>query len=325
MDVEVYLSGRFSISAAKEKIWLERSKCKHRCFSFAVVDPEGINHSAQVVESLKVCEEAKVKIMMDSGAFSLHVYTRSTTKRGASAKTKQAHSVEDLQKKMYKNYVAYCLENKHKWAFYVTLDFKREQPIIYKMQKQFLRDGLSPMPVYHGESSLDWLRKYVDMGHKYIAMGGGSFHKGSIEFYYDKCFDFAAKHGIVYHGLAFTSLKAITRWPWKSVDSSTWSRCAAFGQVVMPDFKRIRFYNVHVSERECKGMTNSYNTMSKYNQNQLRGLLKDHGFDIDAMRDDARGEEERHNWNGYMYSNLGNFGYERDKLAERINTWESLI
>jgi hypothetical protein len=323
--VNIYLSGRFSLTAKKEAAWLKRTGCKYRCFSFAVVDPEGINYSEEVSKALTVCEKRKVSIMMDSGAFSLHMLTNASKKRGASAKAKQSFNVEELQKDMYKRYVKYCLANKEKWEFYVTLDFKRSQPVIYKMQQQFLRDRLAPMPVFHGDSPLDWLHKHMDMGHKYIAIGGGSLHKGSLHYYLDKVFDFGAKHNLEFHGLALTSMKLITQFPWRSVDSSTWSRCAAFGHIIIPDFKHLCFYNVHVSERESKGSKAGYNQMSAINKDKLRAMLKDHGFDVDAMRDGVKGEEERHDWNGYMYSNLDKFGMDWEWMASRKVEWESLI
>lgn len=329
MATAIYLSGRFSIDAKKEAAWLKVTKCKYRCFSFATVDPEGVTYSAPVAEALAVAEKKKVHIMFDSGAHSIHVLNRATKSRGKKAVVKQSLDLDQLQRQMYKRYITYCHANKSKWEFFVTLDFLRDQNVIYKMQKQFLKDGLKPMPVVHGESNIDyWIKKHADMGHRYIALGGASFHRGSINFYFDTAFNIAEKLGLEYHGLAFTSLKYITQWPWKSVDSSTWSRCAAFGQLVLPDFKSLRFYNIHVSEKGCD-VKSSYNKMSKYHRDRLTSMLKDHGFDIKAMRDGSKGEKERHDWNGYMYSNLTTLmkeaGTDWGKMLSRKVEWESLI
>lgn len=319
----IYLSGRFSITAKKERAWLKRTGCKHRCFSFAVTDPLGINYSKEVVKALDVCEKKKINIMMDSGAHSIHVLTRSSRKRGAKAKTKQAVDINVLQQAMYERYVKYCHENKKKWSFFVTLDFKRDQNVIYKMQQQFRKDGLEAMPVIHGESKLEyWIKKHYDMGHRYMCLGGASFHRGSMAEYFDTAFNLGAKLSIKYHGLAFTSLTYITQWQWESVDSSTWSRCAAFGQLVFPDFKRNRFYNVHVSDRECKGVQHSLNKMRPIHQQALKTQMAQHGFDLDAMR---TSEEERHDWNGFVYSNLAKVGLDWDAALERKVTWASLI
>jgi hypothetical protein len=54
-------------------------------------------------------------------------------------------------------------------------------------------------------------------------------------------------------------------------------------------------------------------------------MLKDHGFDIKAMRDGSEGETERHDFNGYVYSNLGKMGLDWDAAAMRKVTWEALI
>jgi len=318
----IYLSGRFTVNAAIEKAWLKRSGCKYRCFSFAVVNPEkikGMPTSAKVVEALKVCETKKVKIMMDSGAYSLHVFQRAQAKRTANAKVKQAIDINALQQQMFDGYVKYCLANKDKWEFYVTLDFKTDQNIIMDMQKKFLAKGLEPTPVYHGDSDIDWLRKHKDMGHSFICIGGARLHPGKhgLRYYFDKVFNYGAKHNLEYHGLAFTSLDIITSYPFKSVDSSTWSQTAAYGMVLLPDFRRGKFLNFHVSSRRSSNK-NTHHDMSKKQKDYMIELFKQHGFDLKAMHDS---EVERHDWNGYLMSNLDKFGVKLDIK----NTWENLL
>ncbi len=169
----VYLSGRFTIDAKLEAAWLKRTGCKYRCFSFAVLSKElGLMYNKRVVAALDASEKAKTHIMLDSGAFTLHQFQVKSSKRSENAKKAQAIDINALQEKMFKLYCDYCKANKHKWDFFVTLDFVQKQEVIYAQQKKFLAAGLKPMPTYHGDAELDWLSKPTDMGHMYIAIGG---------------------------------------------------------------------------------------------------------------------------------------------------------
>lgn len=319
---DIYLSGRFTTSTKIEKDWLKRSGCKHRCFSFATVCPikiQGLPQSKKVVEALAVCEKAKTKIMMDSGAFSLHVFRRALSKRTEKAKAKHSINIEALQEALFQAYVKYCKANKKKWEFYVTLDYAQDQEIIMAMQKKFLANGLKPTPVYHGDSDLDWLRKHKDMGHSFICIGGARLHPGKdgLRYYFDKVFNFGAKHNLKFHGLAFTSLDIITSYPFKSVDSSTWSQTAAYGMILLPDFRRGKFLNFHVSDKRSSN-PHSHHEMSKKQKDALAETLKFHGFDLKKME---TSEMERHDWNGYMMSNLEKFGV----TQEPKRTWQNLL
>lgn len=326
MSTSIYLSGRFTVDADVEKAWLSRTGCKHRCFSFAFVGPLSIpgqsliKFNPKVAAALKVCEDQKINIMMDSGAHSLHgIERQAIAKRTATAKAKQKFDINELRKYMFDVYCAYCRENKHKWAFYVTLDFRKKQEIIYQMQKDFEREGLAPTPVYHGDSSIDWLRKHKDMGHDFVCIGGATFHpgKGGLDYYFDKVFNFGAKHGMEFHGLAFTSLDIIMSWPFRSIDSSTWSRTAAFGMILIPDVRRRKFLNLHISDRRSSNQ-NSHLDMSSKQKDKIAELLKFHGFDLKAMH---KSEVERHDWNGYVMSNLDKF----DVMPRLKRRWESLL
>jgi hypothetical protein len=320
MTADIFLSGRFTTNAEIEKAWLKISGCKHRCFSYAFVHkPGGLQYNKRVEAALHLCEQQKINIMMDSGAHSLHVISRSTAKRGENAKKKQAISVVGAQEKMFEEYCRYVHANKHLWTFYVTLDYERKQSVIYNMQKKFHAKGLAPVPVYHGDSELLWLKKHKDMGHNFICIGGATLHpgKGGLKYYFDNVFNFGAKHGLEFHGLAFTSLDIIMSYPFKSIDSSTWSKIAAFGMIHFPDLRRRKFYNVHVSKKQTSN-PNSVTHMTKIQKDALAVQLAEHGFDLKEMRDS---EDARHNWNGYVMCNLDKFNI----TQEPKKTWESLF
>jgi hypothetical protein len=322
----VYLSGRFSTDVKIEKEWLHRTKCKYRCFSFANIYPKTVYYSKNAETALDVCEKKGIGIMLDSGAYSFHRWVASTARRGKIADERKDIDIEAMQRRWYRWYSRYCLKHGDKWDFYFTLDYKMHQPTIYAMQEQFIKDGLHPIPVYHGDSDLDWLLKQKELcGKDLIGIGRGLAirghrHKGQ-RFYVDQVFNYGAKHGIKFHGLAMTSLSMISAYPWYSVDSSTWVQSAIFGMLIFPDREKNTNYNLHISERATKTPVASYNTMTSKQQAMVRETITDMGFTMRELRDEKDGLEGRHIWNGYMFANIFDIV---DTKKEKVKRWEPL-
>jgi hypothetical protein len=322
----VYLSGAFDLTHDMQLELLKRTGSRHRCFSFAFLLPENIHYNKKMVECLKACESKDVNIMLDSGAYSLHAISRASSTRGTKAATKHALSIEELQTQLYKGYVGYVKDKLKKKAFgkegfFITLDFIKHQPTIFAMQKKFLKDGLDPTPVYHGDSPLDWIKKYMDLGHKFICIGSIKRAKGSREYfsYYDKVFDFGEKHGLKYHGLGGTSMDFMFNWPWLSVDSTTWTLAASYGCLLMPpSVHRGTFDMVHVSNKLTNSKV-SYRQLPLASRKVLDDYVSGFGFKMKELR---KSTFEREVWNAYVFSNL------KKMVGEGIpdrGRWENLL
>ena len=323
----IYLSGRFTTGTKIEAAWLKRTGCKYRCFSFANVVKGQMWYNKKSVQALEVCEKKDIGIMMDSGAHSLHKIEAESMRRGSRASGKQTIDIEEEKDKMFKDYVSYVKKNKKKWDFYVTLDFIRHQPSILAMQRKFEGVGLRPVPVYHGDHSLDWMLRYEGCDLFGIGIYRAFRGKGwrGTRFFLDQLFDFAAKHNFRLHGLAATSLSIMTMYPWWSVDSSTWSKSATFGCINYPDPDKNTIYNLHISERLTNSEVASYNTLQRKQQEMIEEHVKELGFDFKAMRRIKGGEDERHNFNGWVFSNLDKVGIDFTKQREKAASWERLV
>lgn len=265
--------------------------------------------------------------MMDSGAFSFHRWAAQTRRRSEISKSKEEVDPEKLQLTMYKWYRDYCLRNKKKWDFFLTLDYKPHQPTIFAMQQRFIKDKLLPIPVYHGDSELDWLKKYKDLGCDLIAVGaistdirGHSYKK--YRFFFDRVFEYAAKHGLKLHGLAVTSLSLITAYPWYSVDSSTWVRSSIYGMITFPDREKNTIYNIHISEKNTTTKVASYNDMPAKQKSMVEATIKEFGFTLKELRDAKNGLEGRHTWNGKIFANVFDLV---DTTKQKHVSWERLI
>lgn len=325
MATRIFLSGRFDNDAAVEKAWLKRTGCKYRCFTYASIDEMNKNYNSRVVTSLKLCEDRGVGIMLDSGAFSLHSIVAASTKRTTKANKTHTVDVEEVAEAYFDRYTKFCTEHQHKWTFFVTLDFKKHCPTIYSMQQRFAKLGLHPIPVYHGDESLDWLDRYADLGSKLIGLGTSRAARGHNKkdkrYYLDNVFDRCAKLGLDLHGLAMTSFSLMVSYPWWSVDSANWTKSATYGDITVLDRDKNVVHNIHISKR-YKDVAHCYNKMSRRHRAQIKEMVENMGFDIEALRDKGMdGTRARHDFNGYVFSQLSDI----NDHTVRSSKWDRLL
>ena len=175
----------------------------------------------------------KVNLFLDSGAFSAWYHGSSV----------------DLQ-----SYMNFIREHLSIVDNYVSLDtipgdkgrMDRSQREIEKSaaasyrNQQIMKDaGLSPIPVFHQGERFEWLEKYLKDGEGYIGISPylrSSNH--DIIKWMDNCFSIVTDslgHPLVKtHGFGATGHQTITRYPWHSVDSTTWAVGAGYGLVKIP-------------------------------------------------------------------------------------------
>lgn len=89
--------------------------------------------------------------------------------------------------------------------------------------------GLRPFPTFHLGSTLEDLEKLME--YPYIALGGLVFSKDIIQFC-DRVWDYILKNNprLRVHGFGLTNLDLMARYPWYSVDSSSYKSCRRFGR-----------------------------------------------------------------------------------------------
>jgi hypothetical protein len=147
--------------------------------------------------------------------------------------------------------------------------------------------GIKPVPVFHGDDSIDFIKKYADLGHDLIAIASWKTlrtNKNAFKQYLYNVFNTASKWGVKLHGLAFTSPWAMVNYPWYSVDSSSWSRFASFGAIIKFNPVTHRLFNVRISRRRS-----NIEHFIKTNPMALEALREEvaaEGFDLEELRDD---------------------------------------
>lgn len=159
-------------------------------------------------------------VFIDSGAFSAH-------SRGIKI---------DIDK--------YCaIIKKYNIKLYAGLDVIGD-PVKTKENQWYMEmQGLNPIPTFHFGSDLNELRILKDK-YPYIALGGlvpYAKEKPTLMAWLDKCFK-VIKLDCKVHGFGMTGIDILLRYPFYSVDSTSWLSGEKRGEVLM--FNRGKIYPV---------------------------------------------------------------------------------
>lgn len=100
-------------------------------------------------------------------------------------------------------------------------------------------DGLDPIPVYHYGEAPRHLERMLEYGCGYIGIGGLVGVPNQLRvLWLDRLFkritDAQGMPIVKTHGFGMTSVPLIFRYPWYSVDSTTWIKMTMSGSVILP-------------------------------------------------------------------------------------------
>ena len=172
--------------------------------------------------------------------------------------------------------------NKYDYMFDVfsNVDIIGNPILTYRNQKYLeKRCNKTPLPVVHFGASMDWIKKYLDKGYDYLALGGlvgvsRSMSEEVVTNWIDNCFEtIADKNGmprIKLHGFGLTSFRWMRRYPFYSVDSTSWTLTAGFGSIYVPlqkngkwDFSKdpIQVKVTHDNKRTKTGHATDYENL----------------------------------------------------------------
>ncbi len=139
-------------------------------------------------------------------------------------------------------YAAFIKDQADLITLYANVDVIYNPEMTWKSQ-QYLEEvhGLTPVPVIHHGTPLQWLEKYLEKGYEYIALGGLG-QETTLQDYFgwgDKAFALICPGPsnlpvAKVHGFAACAHQLLTRYPWWSVDATTWIMFAAYGHILLP-------------------------------------------------------------------------------------------
>lgn len=114
--------------------------------------------------------------------------------------------------------------------------------------------GAPIQPVHHARDQSDWLQRYLDEGYDYIFLGGmvpenTVYLRNWLDHVWEKYLcnpDGTAR--VKVHGFGLTVHELMLRYPWYSVDSTSWVLASRYGKIFM-DFADGRFIPVDFSSQ----------------------------------------------------------------------------
>lgn len=141
-------------------------------------------------------------------------------------------------------YADFLLTKKYRRGItlYSNVDVIPNPELSYRNQKYLESRGLHPIPVVHYGTDLEWLHFYIDEEYPILALGGlvGSTAMEDCQAWLDEAFNIICDTPerlprIKTHGFGVTKHEFILRYPWYCVDSTSWTKAGAYGNVYFPN------------------------------------------------------------------------------------------
>lgn len=167
-------------------------------------------------------ENNKVELFLDSGAFS-------------------AWSQEKEIK--IQDYINFIKKHENVIDVYANLDVIGNAKATWSNQIIMEQAGLDPLPVFHYGEDIKWLKRYLTKDYNYISLGGMvPISTPNLIPWLDQLFTkfLTNEKGfpkIKIHGFGLTSLSLMLRYPWYSVDSTSWVVTGRMGSVYIPRYR----------------------------------------------------------------------------------------
>jgi len=219
-------------------------------------------HKAQRVAEMR---KDGVKVFLDSGAFS--AFTQ---------------GVEiDLEA-----FCRYCVDNRDIVEVVSVLDGIGDPQKTYENQCAMEEAGVVPLPCFHYGEDERYLEYYLER-YPYITLGGMvPIAKPQLRLWLDRIWDryLTDKHGrpkIKVHGFGLTSMSLMSRYPWYSVDSSSWQAYGSMGNILIPGVGPIPLSDTSPSRKQrARHFTNK----PQLRQEVIDSEATDRGYDIDRLQ-----------------------------------------
>lgn len=201
---------------------------------------------------------------LDCGAFS--AWTRDTT--------------IDLN-----SYMEYIKENESQLDVYAALDDISSYEISLKNYDIMRKGGLEPLPAFHYKEPMKVLEEYLQHTN-YIALGGiAKVPKRERMVWLDKVFSkYPNVSEVGFHGFGIQDETLLKRYPWKSVDASSWHVMARYGGIYFPGNIKSKKVSRAI---KVSSKVNSYELewITPQAEQAMRDWVESLGFDYDVVKE----------------------------------------
>lgn len=130
------------------------------------------------------------------------------------------------------DYIDFIKKTKKVWSVYATLDVIGDYKATQKNTEYIESKGLKPLPVFHYGSPESELKRLCEK-YDYIALGGLvplALQQKKMKKWLDYCFSIIKTNTKV-HGFGVNALWAWKRYPFYSVDATSWNQGSKYGRV----------------------------------------------------------------------------------------------
>lgn len=221
-------------------------------------------HYVKSEDRVETMRREKAKVFLDSGAFSAFTLGKEI----------------DLPA-----YCQYIRQNPDLIEMASVLDGIGDPLKTYQNQAAMEHRGTFPLPCFHYGEDERWLQWYIEH-YEYITLGGmvpntTEQNRKWLDRIWSKYLcNSSGKPKLKVHGFGMTSLPLMQRYPWFSVDSSSWVQIAFRGAVILPPWGAIHLSSNSPARKE-EGQ--HFNTFSPPQQLAIRRQIEARGFDVERL------------------------------------------
>jgi len=224
-------------------------------------------------KNMKEQATRKVELFLDSGAYS------------AWSQGKEIN-IQD--------YIQFIKDHQDVIDVYANLDVIGDPQGTWNNQMIMEKAGLSPLPVYHYGEDVKWLKRILGRGYPYIGLGGmvpistTDLTKWLDDLFGNYLTDPDGMPLVKVHGFGLTSLRLMLRYPWWSVDSTSWVLTGRMGSIFIPRFRNGNWiydedsWKIIVSNRspQSKEAGKHITTMTKLEKEILLKYIHEKGYSL---------------------------------------------
>jgi hypothetical protein len=180
---------------------------------------------------------------LDSGAFSMYQLAKKWAKKN------DRNLAEFYDSSDYFHYLDCYVEFISKYNIgadlYANVDVIGDAERSFRNQLYLEEKGILPVPVIHFGDSIQDLERYLERGYTHIGFGGlakrPEIH--TRQDWLDRMFDFICDTPdrmpkVKVHGFGIGGFYWMVRYPWFSVDSTSWLKYSAYGGALVPRTNR---------------------------------------------------------------------------------------
>jgi hypothetical protein len=156
----------------------------------------------------------------------------------------------------------------------------------YENQMKMEKLGVKPLPCFHYGEDEKWLEWYVDK-YEHITIGGMvPISTPQLKIWLDRIWekyliDGAGRPKIKLHGFGLTTIPLMERYPWYSVDSSSWVQIAANGGILYT--KNWKALSVSENSPSRKVHNQHFSTLVPEHQQSILDHLRKQGYSMKRL------------------------------------------